>query len=245
VRRVNLSVPVFLPEWAYKALREVKHKIYRPRTEVMANYSSERDVEWPFCAAHMPLGPGQALDFGCGRSPLGFLAALRGFRVTAIDLEPVWLPYSHPNLCFVQCDLFERTLPERHFDLVINCSSIEHVGLAGRYGITSEDPDGDLQAMLLLRGLMKPGAIMLLTVPVGRDIVLAPMHRVYGPRRLPRLLQGFTVEHEEYWVKEQDGRWKPSAKKEALSFQASGNPDDPLSFTNALGCFILKRPHRD
>lgn len=240
--RLELTIPFYLPTVLYRLLHLFKPRRGRP---IDQHSSNERDVEWPFCAAHMPTGPGAALDFGCGRSPLGFLAALRGFRVTAIDLEPIWLPYSHPNLRFVRGDLFELALPEKHFDLIINCSSIEHVGLAGRYGVTLDKPDGDLEAMHRLWELMKPGTAMLLTVPVGKDVVLAPMHRVYGHERLPRLLLGFTVEHQEYWMKDDTNRWHPCSKHQALSFPASGNPEDPSSFTNALGCFVLRKPYQE
>lgn len=207
------------------------------------DFSNERHVEWPFCAAHMPTGPGLTLDFGCGSgSSLGFLAALRGFQVIAIDLEQASWPYTHPNLRFVQGDLFELDFPRQHFNLIVNCSSIEHVGIKGRYGVTVSRQDGDLEAMALLRELMKADGVMLLTIPVGQDTVLVPMHRVYGVRRLPCLLQGFTIEHQEYWVKNKANCWQLCEKERALFFLASGNSDDPFSFKNALGCFVLRRP---
>lgn len=239
MRYTNITLSVLMPDWLYRLLHKLRHKsspISTPQSS-----SSERDVEWPFCAAHMPAGPGLALDFGCGRSPLGFLAVLRGFQVTAIDLEQVKWPYTHPNLQFIQGDLFELDFPKQYFDLVINCSSVEHVGLVGRYGVTLSRKDGDFEAMVLLRELMKPNGIMLLTVPLGQDIILAPMHRVYGARRLPCLLQGFSVEHEEYWVDNEGNGWILCEKEKALSFKASGNLKDLFSFKNALGCFVLRR----
>jgi len=54
-------------------------------------------------------------------------------------------------------DILKVDLPAKHFDLVINWSTVEHVGLAGRYGVTKSRPDGDLEAMARLRDLMKPG----------------------------------------------------------------------------------------
>jgi hypothetical protein len=73
------------------------------------------------------------------------------------------------------------------------------------------------------------------TIPVGRDGVFSPYHRVYGDERLPRLLERFTVELEQYWAKPRDNRWAPVQRGTALGQQ--GSP----SFY-ALGLFVLK-PH--
>jgi hypothetical protein len=123
-------------------------------------------------------------------------------------------------------------LPERAFDCVINCSSIEHVGLGGRYGSTSEN-DGDLVAMKRLRSLMTDEATMLLTVPVGKDAVFAPRHRIYGSIRLPKLLDGLEIASAEYWKKAEEGqRWSQVPKDEALAFVGSED-------RYALGLFVL------
>jgi len=193
----------------------------------------------------MPSGPGEALDFGTGGSHLALMAAQRDFNVTAVDLEPVQWPYVHPRLRFIQGDILKLPLPREHFDLVINCSTVEHVGLVGRYGVTENRPDGDLEAMAHLQGLMKPGGVMLLTVPVGQDAVFAPLCRVYGRERLPRLLDGYIVEKEAFWVKDQENCWVQADKETALSFQASAGSWDPLQNVYALGCFVLRKPDQE
>jgi len=93
--------------------------------------TGDRDIEWSWVASQMPKGPGEALDFGPGGSSLGLIAAEAGYNVTAIDLQPITWPYHHPNLRFVQGDVLKLQLQKNHFDLIINCSVIEHVGLAG------------------------------------------------------------------------------------------------------------------
>jgi hypothetical protein len=118
---------------------------------------------------------------------------------------------------------------------VLNCSTVEHVGLPGRYGVTESRAEGDLAAMARLRSLMKRGALMLLTIPVGADAVYPPLHRVYGPERLPKLLQGFTVESREYWVKDGQNRWTESDEASAL-----GAPTRERLY--GLGCFTLRNP---
>ena len=206
----------------------------------MPNLSGDRDIEWSWVSAHIPYGPGEALDFGPGASFLGLIAAQRGFEVTAIDLEPVHWYYVHKKLHFVQGDILKVDLPAKHFDLIINCSTVEHVGLTGRYGKTENKPDGDLEAMALLRELMKPGGTMLLTIPAGQDAVYSPLHRVYGEERLPRLLEGYRIEKEAFWVKDKKNRWQLTERGTALNFKSKAESWNPLKNVYALACFVLK-----
>lgn len=195
------------------------------------NLLGDRHVEYAWIAGHLPPGPGRALDFGSGRSDLALTAANRGFEVTAIDLTPVDWPYIHPNLRFLRVNLFDLDIPLSEMDLIINCSAIEHVGL-GRYGDV-KDADGDLKAIEHMRGLLKPGGVMLLTIPVGRDATFAPLHRVYGKDRLPRLLAGYVIEEEKYWVKDERNRWVQADESVALEWE-------PRLSIYGLGCFVLR-----
>ncbi len=247
MHRVTIKVSVYLPDWLYGPLRKLKHRLKPPgRTKTNSprdlNLLGDRDIEWSWVTSQMPSGPGEALDFGPGGSHLALIAAQRGFNVTAVDLEPVHWPYVHSGLRFIRGDILKLPLPKEHYDLVINCSTVEHVGLAGRYGVTENRPDGDLEAMVRLRELMKPGGVMLLTIPVGQDAVFAPLCRVYGKERLPRLLDGYIVQKEAFWVKDRENRWVQADKETALNFEASAGSWDPLQNVYALGCFVLRKP---
>lgn len=204
------------------------------------NLAGDRDIEWSWVASQMPQGPGKALDFGNGGSYLGLIAAQRGFEVTAVDLTSVQWPYTHPQLSFIKGDILKLPFSKEHFDLVINCSTVEHVGLVGRYDVKENRPDGDLKAMAHLRKLMRPDGVMLLTIPVGQDAVFTPLARVYGTQRLTQLLEGYTVEKEEFWVKDRENRWVLGDKDTALNFKASMGSWDPLQNVCALGCFVLR-----
>ena len=210
------------------------------------NLAGDRDIEWSWIASQMPSGPGEAMDFGPGGSHLALVAAQAGFNVTAVDLQPVKWFYLHPRLHFVQGDILKLPLPKDHFDLVINCSTVEHVGLVGRYSVTEDCSDGDLEAMALLLELLKPGGIMMLTIPCGQDAVFLPLHRVYGEQRLPHLLKDFIIEREEYWVKNNANQWVPCNRGvalsfRALSFQPSSMSEIPYKSAYALGCFRLRK----
>lgn len=239
-----MTVPIYLPEGLYRVLRVLKHKLKPPRADTTCgmNLLGDRDIEWSWIAAHIGSGPGKAIDFGCGPgSSLGLIAACAGFEVTAVDLGSVNWHYVHRNLQFRQGDILKLDFPDQSFDLIINCSTVEHVGLAGRYGVTKNRPDGDLEAMARLRGLLKPeGSVMLLTIPVGQDAVFAPMCIVYGTLRLPRLLESYKVEKEEFWVKDSENRWTQCGRETALDFKAAMGSRDPLKNVCALGCFVLR-----
>lgn len=199
------------------------------------NLKGDRDIEYSFVSANLPEGPGEALDFGCGLSWIGLLAARKGFKVTAIDLEPIKWFYRHPNLKFVQGDIFELNFPSKYFDLIINCSSIEHVGLVGRYGVKENREDGDLEAMKILKDILKPEGLMFLTIPVGKDTVFYPLHRIYGEERLPKLLEGWEIMKEEFWMKNSDNRWESVKKETALN-------EKPKEHCYNLGLFVLQKP---
>lgn len=233
-----VRVPVYVPKSLIPSLRWLKRSVVGS-SECIVDLSGDRDIEWSFVAGHLPCGPGEALDFGSGGTYLSLIAARRGFSVVALDLKqpaPFW---QHPNRRVIEGDLLEVDLQNAKFDLVINCSSVEHVGLVGRYSVSDARPDGDLEAMRRLRKLMKPGAIQLLTIPLGRDAVFQPWHRVYGEKRLPLLLQGYRLVHAEFWCKSQDRTWITCGRQEALSFGAAWDRQRKIY---ALGCFVLQRP---
>lgn len=239
MHRITIEIPICLPDRLYLMLQALKHRFNTAFYDM--NLIGDRDVEVSWIASQMPSGPGEALDFGSGGSYLSLIAAHRGFNVTAVDLEPVHWFYAHSQLRFIRGDLLKIHLPKEHFDLVINCSTVEHVGLVGRYGVSEDRPDGDLEAMNRLRELMKPNGVMLLTIPVGQDAVFAPLHRVYGRKRLPRLLSGYIVEKEEFWVKDKKNRWVLCDMETALNFKASVK-SNLLRNIYALGLFVLRKP---
>jgi len=101
------------------------------------------------------------------------------------------LEYDHPGLKTYTVEEFVALSPQPRFDVALSISTFEHDGL-GRYG-DPIDPDGDLSAMQRMTGVVREGGVMLLAVPVGKDLVYWNAHRKYGRVRLPVLFQGWTV----------------------------------------------------
>jgi len=236
----KLLLPIYLPRWVNQALRKAKRAFIPPAPTAPAiNIWGERNVEWAFLSTQMPNGPGEAIEFGCEQGYLSLLAAQKGFHVLANDLQKQSFTWEHPNVEFKEGDFLKLELPRDHFDLAINCSSVEHVGIAGRYGITVDESDGDLEVMKRLAEILKPGGRLIMTAPCGRDAVMAPWCRVYGRERLPKLFAPFTVSKQEYWIKNEQNRWVAAERRIALDYQPLNNPNDPHGCTYALGCFIL------
>jgi SAM-dependent methyltransferase len=194
--------------------------------------AGDRWIEWSFCMARLAEPPGRTLDFGADVGFLSLAAAQRGHEVVALDRVAVAPAFQHERIELLQADILDRPLDGQTFDQILNCSSVEHVGLAGRYG-SGDRADGDLEAMEIMREALKPEGRMVLTVPVGRDLVCQPVHRIYGVDRLPRLLAGYAVEEQQFWQKV-TGRamWEQTDRETALATQGSAS-------YYALGLFVL------
>jgi SAM-dependent methyltransferase len=239
----RLLVPLTLPSWLASSLRKAKRALV-PAAPVRKNIDGERHVEWSFLSRFMPDGPGEAIDFGCENGYMSLLAAEKGFHVLAVDLEPQNLAFRHSNIDLVVGDFLKLELPEGHFDLIVNCSSVEHVGIAGRYGIAVQQDEGDLQALRKFAHVLKPGGLLIMTAPCGRDSVMAPWCRVYGPERLPRLLSPLSLEIERYWLKDEQNRWSEVDRQIAMDFQPRHDSANPHGCSYALGGFVLRKSAR-
>jgi hypothetical protein len=75
-----------------------------------------------------------------------------------------------------------------YFDFVVSFSSIEHSGL-GRYG-DPLDPIGDIREIEKILCWLKPGGLLFLGIPIGKDHIVFNLHKFYGQLRLPLIFQG-------------------------------------------------------
>ena len=130
----------------------------------------DRVIEYNYVYDNLPPGAGSLLDLGTPANfPTSQFALKQGYRVTAVDLRGH--SYKSGSLEFRAGDFLEMRFG-RPFDWILNISSVEHFGLAGRYGIMVGDTNADLKTMVKLRILMKPTTTMLLTIPVGQDEII-------------------------------------------------------------------------
>jgi SAM-dependent methyltransferase len=202
--------------------------------EADSDYSrlcGDRALEWSWGVAQLSRAPCRVLDVGCVGAPLTCIARRLGHAVTAVDLREI--EYRMDGVTYRQNDITGADFAGQSFDVILNCSTVEHCGLEGRYG-SGEEAAGDLLAMQSLRRLLASEGRMVLTIPVGRDAVFRPYHRVYGKDRLPQLLGGFQCILEEYWTRGTEGPWFRTDRLSAL--QTEGSPR-----FYALGLFVLQR----
>jgi SAM-dependent methyltransferase len=193
--------------------------------------TGEKELDYGWVIGHAGVGPGKALDVGGVNSPISSILVSLGFEVTGVDLRPD-IQYELDNFIFINDDfLTTQRLLAQTYDLVVLCSTVEHIGLFGRYE-NRDERDGDLLAMKKVFKLLKPKGICILTIPVGQDGVYAPWHRIYGEKRLPQLLDQFHILESRFFVKKNNGKWSVSSSEDALAFK--GN-----SSKYAIGQFVL------
>ena len=215
-----------------KVISFIYTRIYYP---TKPNLLGDRLIEYSFIAANIPPTKKNllALDFGSSTGEPALIAARLGYKVHAIDLLARTFHYRHKNVEFEKLDILNMQ-DEPKYNLVIVCSTIEHVGLKGRYNIANNIKDGDLKAAKKVFQLLCKGGQVILTLPVGKDGVYKNLHRVYGKERLPKLLKGFKIKKEEYWTKEQTNSWFISNKKTALATRSSAQ-------FYSFGLFVLEK----
>lgn len=77
---------------------------------------------------------GKLLDIGCGEGRHAFAAARLGFKVTAIDYEPLALQRARQfaksksieGIVFRRADIFRMPFPDAHFDVVLDYGCLHH-----------------------------------------------------------------------------------------------------------------------
>lgn len=125
------------------------------------------------------------------------------------------------------------------YDIVVLCSTIEHVGLAGRYGSQSME-DGDIKTLEKVERLLNPGGILILTIPYGVEKTIKPLHRVYNKNsKLLKLVmdnEKFEVLTEEFYKNsEKNNIWQNCTEEEAHKVRPSED-----NYALGLFCFMKK-----
>jgi len=126
----------------------------------------------------------------------GFVAHLLPFcHVEFIDIRPIDNLGSE-HLTVRQGSVLSLPYADASVDSLSCLHVIEHVGL-GRYGDTV-DPDGHIKAAAELARVLRPGGMLLIGTPVGRERLCFDAHRVFAPETVvemfkPLLLKEFKL----------------------------------------------------
>lgn len=201
-------------------------------------FVNERVVEVPFVWRQLDLPlRSRILDFGCVDSLLPIQLASVGYEVSGIDLRPY--SYTHPNFSFQQRNLVDAFAQDT-FDGVMSVSVVEHIGL-GRYGDESMPGDSDTKVMDEICRILKPGGMLILSVPFGRKFDGNRYYRVYDQAGIDRLLSNFSIENQEFY-RRYDGSYWVSCSGDDIADLASGDePDNPSRTVNGVFCVKARK----
>lgn len=127
--------------------------------------------------------PAKHIDIGSRID--GFVAHVAAFReIEVLDIRAVTSRI--PGITFTQADLTVSSDSFKDCCDSLSClHALEHFGL-GRYG-DSIDATGYIAGFVNMIGLLKPGGLFYLSVPVGRERVEFNAHRVFNPHSIVHL----------------------------------------------------------
>jgi SAM-dependent methyltransferase len=146
---------------------------------------TDRYIEYPFVLSKLPQGKAKILDIGCSGSMFPLLMKSLGHDVYGIDIRSY-----QGDIKFYQGDICESPFEDNFFDIVTAVSTIEHIGLKGRYG--SKEDSSDYSAVTEVYRILKPYGLFLMTVPFGIESKVTKWHRIYDKKDLDTLLTNFT-----------------------------------------------------
>lgn len=152
---------------------------------------------------------GKVLDVGC-TARLNFIPATLtsiGWEVYGIDMRQ--FKFRAPNFHFVLGDITKTEFPDNSFNAVYAVSTLEHIGLSGRYGISKGDPEGDAKAVREIRRVLHKNGRFLVTLPYGKEKKQTTLNRVYDENSLGNLLSGWEIKDKVFYSQDSEGFWVP------------------------------------
>jgi len=174
----------------------------------------------------------KVLDIGCCASPLTTIIKELGFETVGIDLLPS--PYIYEGVNYMQDDFLSVDLKDS-YDVVVLCSTVEHIGLRGRYG-SKDIREGDIKTLEKAKQILNPDGILILTIPYGEEKTIRPLHRVYNKnsKLLKYAYENFEILLEEFYKNNSVNVWVKCAEIEARGVI-------PSEDNYALGLFVFRK----
>jgi len=148
---------------------------------------TDRYYEYPWALRHIFLYTKSAkiLDVGSAGSMFPLLIKALRHEVYSIDIRKVDYETVY---CGTQ-NICKTTFGDNAFDIITAISTIEHIGLEGRYGVSKEDTD--YMAIDEIARIIRPNGQFLMTVPFGNKYKETKFHKIYDMPYLERLLARF------------------------------------------------------
>lgn len=153
---------------------------------------TDRYIEYPWAIGNLPSPLAKILDVGCSGSMFPLILKALGYETYGIDIRTY---YPQGKFFFTKGDISINLYQDNFFDMITAISSIEHIGLKGRYS-AHEDMEGDVKALGEIHRILKPQGLFLMTVPIRLSLSIDRNHKIYNQTRLDLLLNKFS--HYEY-----------------------------------------------
>jgi len=171
----------------------------------------DRVFEYPWVLKNIDIKEGRLLDVG---STVGNM--LKELIPENIEIHTINTEKKESNNKTIQYigDIRKTEYKDNYFDAVTCISTLEHIGVEGRYH-SDNDPDGDLKAMIEMHRILKTGGKLYITIPYGiRDVL--PINKLYNKNRINVLTKDFRIIKEEYLkYNSKYSLWLNSSEQEA------------------------------
>jgi SAM-dependent methyltransferase len=158
---------------------------------------------------------GRVLDVGCtaGHNYLPAALIALGWDVWGLDIRE--FKFRHERFNFILDDIIRIKTHADYFDAVYAASTLEHLGLTGRYGISQLNMKADKMAVDNIAKLLKPKGKLICTLPYSRVCkVIQPFQRIYDRESIVNLFTNWIIQDSIIYCLAADRYWTPIAQDE-------------------------------
>jgi hypothetical protein len=128
-------------------------------------------------------------------------------------------------------------LPEKDFDFIVALSVVEHIGLKA---YSKNNKNTDLETVMnKIYNMLKPHGKLILTFPMGVPYTDGFLHCFTYKEAKEKLLSKFTIEREQFYLREGRLFWRPCSLQEIS--KVSNAKKDRHRGGNSVACYVLKK----
>jgi SAM-dependent methyltransferase len=128
-------------------------------------------------------------------SNIHYLSVLSSF-VPVVSYEVRQVSLSKDGFQSLTGDARQLPFSDNSIEFFTSLCVMEHIGL-GRYG-DPLDPDGDVKFASEIVRCLKPGGTLILSVPIGPEVICFNANRVYSKEKMLTLFKGLQLQEESY-----------------------------------------------
>ncbi len=151
--------------------------------------NSDRYLEYPWMMKNIKITKGRLLDIGSTACNMLYELLQKEIEIHGIDLNEKIIKDN--KIKFTKGDIRKTDYPDDYFDCITCISTLEHIGVPGRYG-SDDDSDGDIKAMREMKRILKNEGLLLVTIPYGIKDIL-PINKLYDKDRVKKLFTDYNI----------------------------------------------------